>query len=133
VMVRSNNLIISQLDKRHSMSGDILAQNHSDSSPLVITLEQRSSTFFSPRPPWLRETLSRDPHPRRPKFGPDIYIIYLELSVSHIHTHTHTPLQMFEHNCKSSVTHNSFQFILFIIEIFSPLQLDRKSTRLNYS
>src|SRR4029434_5702812 len=86
---------------------------------------QGSSTFFSPRTPWLRETLSRDPHPRHPKFGPDIHIFYLELSVSHTHTHTHThtPLHLFEHNCKSSVTHNSFQFILIIIEMFSPLQL----------
>src|SRR4029434_1787101 len=69
------------------------------------TLQQGSSTFFSPRTPWLRETLSRDP--RRPKFGPDIHIFYLELSVSHTHTHTHkhTPLHMFEHN------------------FFSPLQL----------
>src|SRR4029434_8058086 len=55
-------------------------------------LNQESSTFFSPRTPWLRETLSRDPHPCRPKFGPDIHIIYLELSVSHTHTlpYTHT-------------------------------------------
>ena len=48
------------------------------------------------------------------------------LSSTHIedtHTHTHTPLHMFEQNYKSSVTHNSFQFILFIIDIFSPLQL----------
>src|SRR4029434_4896530 len=43
--------------------------------------------------PWLREMLSRDPHPRRPKFGPDIHIFYLELcvpSLAHTHTHTHT-------------------------------------------
>src|SRR4029434_396023 len=52
---------------------------------------QGSSTFFSPRTPWLRETLSRDPHPRRPKFRPDIHIFYLELSGSHTHTHTHHP------------------------------------------
>ena len=39
------------------------------------------------------------------------------------HTHTHTPLHMFEQNYKSTVTQNSFQFILFIIDIFSPLQL----------
>src|SRR4029434_3071035 len=38
------------------------------------SLNQGSSTFFSPRTPWLRETLSRDPHPRRPKSGPDIHI-----------------------------------------------------------
>ena len=49
-------------------------------------LKQGSSTFFSPRTPWLKETLSRDPHPRRPKFGPDIHIFYLELSVCHSHT-----------------------------------------------
>src|SRR4029434_5761772 len=55
------------------------------------TLTQGSSTFFSPRTPWLKETLSRDPHPRRPKFGPDIHIFYLELSVCHSHTHTHSP------------------------------------------
>ena len=34
-------------------------------------------------------------------------------------SHTHTPLHMFEQNYKSSVTQNSFQFILFIIDIFS--------------
>src|SRR4029434_4454285 len=54
-------------------------------------LDQGSSTFFSPRIPWLRETLSRDPHPpHRPKFRPDIHIFDLQLSVSHTHTHTHT-------------------------------------------
>src|SRR4029434_8112433 len=58
--------------------------------PQSYVLGQGSSTFFSPRTPWLRETLSSDPHPRRPKFGPDIHIFYLELSVSHTHTHTHT-------------------------------------------
>src|SRR4029434_8967559 len=46
-----------------------------------IALPQGSPTFFSPRTPWLRETLSRDPHPRRPKFRPDIHIFDLELSV----------------------------------------------------
>src|SRR4029434_9358038 len=55
-------------------------------------LAQGSSTFFSSRTPWLRETLSRDPHPRRQKFGPDIHIIYLELSVSHTHTLPYTCL-----------------------------------------
>src|SRR4029434_4369341 len=85
------------------------------------SVEQVPTACITPRTPGLRETLSRDPHPGRPKFGPDIHIIYLELSVSH--THTHTPLHMFEQNYKSSVTHNSFQFILFIIDIFSPLQL----------
>src|SRR4029434_1577479 len=42
---------------------------------------------------------------------------------THTHTHKHPPLHMFEQNYKSSVTQNSFQFILFIIEMFSPLQL----------
>src|SRR4029434_7047895 len=59
---------------------------------LTISLEQGSSTFFSPRTPWLRETLSRDPHPCRPKFRPDIHIIYLELSVSHTHMLPYTCL-----------------------------------------
>src|SRR4029434_4626443 len=94
-----------------------------DLSAAFDTVDQGSSTFFSPRTPWLSETLSRDPPPRHPKFRPDIHIFYLELSVSHTHTHKHTPLHMFEQNYKSSVTHNSFQFILFIIDIFSPLQL----------
>src|SRR4029434_8273312 len=58
----------------------------------LYPLVQGSSTFFSPRTPWLRETLSRDPHPCRPKFGPDIHIIYLELSVSHTHTLPYTCL-----------------------------------------
>src|SRR4029434_10035058 len=56
------------------------------------SLNQGSSTFFSPRTPWLRETLSRDPHPHRPKFGPDINIIYLELSVRYTHTLPYTCL-----------------------------------------
>src|SRR4029434_7586530 len=80
-------------------------------------LMQGSSTFFSPRTPWLRETLSSDPHSRRPKFGPDIYIIYLELSVSHTHTHTH--LHMFEQNYKSSVTHTSFHVSCLLLIFFS--------------
>src|SRR4029434_3571862 len=63
-------------------------------------LEQGSSTFFSPRTPLLRETLSRDPHPRRPKFRTDIHIFYLELSVSHTHTNTlpYTCLDIMLHN-----------------------------------
>src|SRR4029434_5042251 len=61
---------------------------HTQRSVKQNALNQGSSTFFSPRTPWLKETLGRDPHPRRPKFGPDIHIFYLELSVSHTHTHT---------------------------------------------
>ena len=67
---------------------------------VINMLRQGSSTFFSPRTPWLRETLSRDPHPRRPKFRPDIHIFYLELSVSHTHTNTlpYTCLNIMIHN-----------------------------------
>ena len=63
-----------------------------DDDSTLISVDQGSSTFFSSRTPWLRETLSRDPHPRRHKFGPDIHIIYLELSVSHTHTLPYTCL-----------------------------------------
>src|SRR4029434_4666051 len=67
---------------------------------VLYVLGQGSSTFFSPRTPWLRETLSRDPHPRRPKFRTDIHIFYLELSVSHTHTNTlpYTCLNIMIHN-----------------------------------
>src|SRR4029434_6975330 len=67
-------------------------------------------TLFSPRTPWPRETLSRDPHPRHPKFRPDIHIFYLELSVSHTHTHTlpYTCLHIMSHHLYTRTCCNLF-------------------------
>src|SRR4029434_2985300 len=66
----------------------------------------------------------RDTEQGPPPPPPQIWAFYsYNLFGTKCQSHTHTSLQMFEQNYKSSVTHNSFQFILFIIDIFSPLQL----------
>src|SRR4029434_9870374 len=80
---------------------------------LLNHLGQGSSTFFSPRTPWLRETLSRDPH--RPKFKPDIHIFYLLLSVSHTHTNTlpYTCLNIMIHNLIHTTRFDCFCLLFY--------------------
>src|SRR4029434_8426418 len=74
----------------------------------LYQLGQGSSTFFSPRTPWLKETLRRDPHPRRPKFRPDIHIFYLELSVSHTQTLPYTCLNRITNHHHTNYKSQSF-------------------------
>src|SRR4029434_2492020 len=94
-------------------------------------LNQGSSTFFSPRTPWLRETLSREPHPRRPKFGPDIHIIDLELSVSHTQTLPYTCLNRITNHHHTNYKSQSFylQADAYRIEIPPASHFGRQITK----
>lgn len=76
--------------------------------------------LFQPKDPLAERDTEQGPPPPPPQ----IWAWYsYNLFGTKCQSHTHTPLHMFEQNYKSSVTHNSFQFILFIVDIFSPLQL----------
>src|SRR4029434_2966794 len=90
------------------------------SKPFPIPPRSGVFNLFQPKDPLAERDTEQGP----PPLPPHIWACYsYNLFGTKCQSHTHTPLHMFEQNYKSSVTQNSFQFILFIIDIFSPLQL----------
>lgn len=78
-------------------------------SSIENILGQGSSTFYSPRTPWLRERLGTDPHPKCSSLLIGLCILYLDCQVIHLYAGSglsrYTPVK--------GVLYNSFKFILF--------------------